>query len=160
MARDGHNLHHIHHSDCGPRSLPHSLSLSLIQGRGQNLFFPHSVFEATISLCRSAGTAPGGPSMDGRTDDVLSYDELRGWAKHDGSSDRWPSGASGPLSLSLCALVEVVPAGPLASQFPEKRTNSSVFIREWIFVYSHDFVSTVPKLKISLSLATAINLGT
>ena len=103
MARDGHNLHHIHHSDCGPRSLPHSLSLSLslIQGRGQNLFFPHSVFEATISLCRSAGTAPGGPSMDGRTDDVLSYDELRGWAKHDGSSDRWPSGASGPLSLSL-----------------------------------------------------------
>ena len=64
------------------------------------------------------------------------------------------------LSLSLCALVEVVPAGPLASQFPEKRTNSSVFIREWIFVYSHDFVSTVPKLKISLSLATAINLGT
>ena len=64
------------------------------------------------------------------------------------------------LSLSLCALVEVVPAGPLASQFPEKRTNSSVFIREWIFVYSHDFVSTVPKLKISLSLATSINLGT
>ena len=65
-----------------------------------------------------------------------------------------------PAGLSLGALVEVVPAGPLASQFPEKRTNSSVFIREWIFVYSHDFVSTVPKLKISLSLATAINLGT